>query len=200
MRNLLLISMTLLCITLSWGCKKKPATTWEDLPYYPMDEEFKSYFAPAQPGSWWVYYDSAQNIYDTVRIEQVTGISGKIDNEDPLEGYRYDGFAISYSSSEGIPYSINIDVKRGGTGYIMRLNYPGLGSHTVVKEDNNYAYCNKLDSVVVNGITYRDVLEINWGAFEPLWFAKNIGVIYKEKRAYSYGKFSLIDSYIIPNI
>jgi hypothetical protein len=196
MRNLLLISMTLLCITLSWGCKKKPATTWEDLPYYPMDEEFKSYFAPALQGSWWVYYDSAQNIYDTVRIERFGRLAGVLDNDDPIEGYRYEGYDITYSSTIGKTYRTILEVSRTGDRYFMKLFFPGLGNTTVEKTNNNYFYCNKIDSAIVNGIVYRDILEINWGAFDPFWVAKDIGVIYKEKITYPYEKFVLIDYYI----
>jgi len=64
-------------------------------------QNFKLILPQHGQGSRGFYYDSTQNIYDTVRIEQATGIIGVTDNEAPC--------------------AINIDVKRGGTSYITRL-------------------------------------------------------------------------------
>lgn len=213
MKKMILMSIALMLVLVA--CKEEPQPTLNEIyasyDKYFMDPDFKDYFTPAGEGSWFIYYDSLTNIFDTVQITEVeTPLYSGFDATYLSESYSvaYSGtfmdFGIgAYTTPPGptgstnpgeVAYSMNI---RFGSETGPSVYYGETTGFSIVDwDDHTY-----IDSVVIAGQTFYDIIECksSYGVFKTVWFAKGIGPIRRVRKSDYTRDLRLIDYHIEPN-
>lgn len=169
------------------ACKKEPPR-----PYYPMDETFRSYFAPGRKGSEYVYIDTVHNEYDTVRC------MGKEKNLGVYElGYDSENYELYYQCSLTYKFIISLETfmgydSAGGDQLKCAFSMSPLFLRNLYTEYiwgkgfvyDTFGSVTHLDSVSLGGKEYKDILDIK-GGMEDYWrimVARNIGIIYMDAK------------------
>lgn len=176
MKNILFYISILCCVQSCYSPEDWPG---EDLPHYEMDEEFKAYFRPANEGSTYIYLDTINGYLDTTTITLIQGNLGVKGSDFTGEGYD-----IYHECTKTPDYRGKL---RTTSEYSYYRHIYQLGQSASFNNQNgeiapNFGSVEKVDSILINGMTYYDVIMINIDdqAYNRFWFAKNIGVIFKE--------------------
>lgn len=210
------------------SCKPDPEPEtrqeiFDRVPKYFMSEDFKSYFAPAGEGSWYVYYDSLRGLYDTLTITEVGYPLGYLWS-DPEITHISENYSISYSSTYTadeesgyyLDWGLSCSTTPSGNSYLnpdelmfsvyiqndnnssLRIHYGVESGYSITDYDQKISYVSEIE---VQGIIYKDVLKIEQedGLFYPMWFAKGIGPIRRVHSAAWTKDFQLIDYHLEPN-
>ncbi|MCF8297936.1 MAG: hypothetical protein K9J13_10365 [Saprospiraceae bacterium] len=179
--SIIIISLSLIFS----NCKKKT--------YYPIPQEAIDYFACFGDGSEWTYMDKDSVLHKfTLNNFTKALYSNKDDKEWDAISYEID--ATSYFSSN---VKVRINWAEEDLDFGWRIDHWGGlfwidGDKTYCYRDPNTYHNQKIDSMIICGVTYYDILPFT-ANYAKHFFAKNIGLI-KYYKLHNSGNQTIVDS------
>lgn len=179
-----------LIIVASFGCRK----TTPEIPYYPMNTNFKNNFLQGWQGSYWIYTDSLGTYFDTVTLVLVgKGIGPTITSG---SNYTSESYTTHYQATNCVDYftelmTYSVDKGSDKVAYSFTFGHNSGQDFYITLRDGIYSPANilqTLDSITILGKSYYNVIRLRGGSeyFEVIIDPK-IGIVYKEawsKRPY----------------
>lgn len=181
------------------GCKpeeKSTVCTNENIVRYPKDAVNRFYF---KDSSYWIYEDITNGLFDSIWVYEDSYEVRSIEEISlASKGKCYEGFTMKYKSMIGKGFNVilNCNGPLYGTDYKNeRFNIKfydekfyfndaiGMNGNDYIKFDPQYGNVQLLDSLIVNGIKYDNVLSnLNYNSIEPYqflesYYAADIGLI-----------------------
>lgn len=175
------------------SCDRTPAVKptdppFDQVPFYPMHEDFLTWFAVPDSGSWYIYQDSASGVYDTTIVPKKMNIGGQVSlwggAISPI--YKSEDYWTFYDCQLSHDFSLRISAKEDK--FYFEVLYTSGASHSFwMDTTENYStldWIDFYDSVEIAGKTYRDVIALSDHGlhYDRLWFARSVGIVLKESK------------------
>ena len=196
MKSLYFIALGFTLLICLGGCKKKDSGyTWgdewnEDAVYYSIDTNFSNIFSPGNKDSYWIFYDSTRQIYDTfVNIGTANYFAGTSGAD-----YYYNGREQRFFTNSGFDFMYVTGLRNGGNPHFINFFDRKIGGGVTIYRYSDGSYGRKgsqpdseekdkiLNEFVIDGTTYHNVVQFKDVCIQipEIIFASNIGIIYME--------------------
>ena len=166
------------CFLLGDKNDEEPKEPWDNgKPTYWLDDTIKLYTV-FQPGTWWVYQDSASGDYDTIKVETITKEVAVSSGAD----FNYEYIRMFFSSSS---HDYEVSATSSAWDYISESGIQ-YSEYTETVFDSNF----KGQTLFFRAEGDSIIVKVGATIYEDEWMPR---IIYKE-----YGDYSNVHSFIHP--
>lgn len=148
---------------------------YRNCPEHYFSPEFKSY-ATFNDGSWWVYNDTSRNVTDSINL-----LSQEINYKEDCDyhGEPQEILTQSFYSSFFDPYTYFRECYADNPVCYDHYLLGFFRDDLEIGESNGFLYEAKLDSLLVNGNWYKEIMVFSIGENFRFYWAKGVGLVKK---------------------